>query len=102
MDKMEYNLAFERLVGKRFNTIAKLEHYLTTEFNTLKDVKLDFSYINHEEDFLPDWDLCGLIENDEIYCDLDIYFLYDREQHIYITEVGYDIDMKNNKSIGGF
>ena len=102
MDKMGYNLAFERLVGKRFNTISKLEHYLTTEFNTLKDVKLDFSYINYEEDFLPDWDLCGLVENKEIYCDLDIYFLYDREQHIYITEVGYDINMKNNGLEGGF
>ena len=94
MDKQQYAEKFESLVGKRFDTLAKLEEYLTKEFQTHENVKLDFSYINYEEDFLPDWDLCGLIDNYDIYCDLDIYFLYDREQHLYITEVGYDIDMK--------
>ena len=95
MTKQEYAEKFEELVGKRFHTLAELEDYLTDEFKTIEKVKLDFSYINYEEDFLPDWDLCGLVEDYDIYCDLDIYFLYDREQRLYITEVGYDIDMKS-------
>ena len=99
MTKQEYAEKFEDLVGKRFHTLAELEDYLTNEFKTIEKVKLDFSYINYEEDFLPDWDLCGLIENYDVYCDLDIYFLYDRKQQLYITEVGYDIDLKSEHMV---
>lgn len=97
MNKEQYAMKFEELVGKRFDTLAKMEQYITNEFHTTERFKCDFSYINFEEDFLQDWDLCGLVENDEVYCDIDIYFLYDREQHIYITEVGYEIDIKKGE-----
>lgn len=93
MTKQEYAEKFEDLVGKRFRTIAELENYIHKKFNNKHRTRFDFSYINYEEDFTPDWDLCTYIENDEMSCDLDVYFLYDREQRIYITEVGYEIEM---------
>jgi hypothetical protein len=93
MTKQEYAEMFEKLVGKRFKTLAELEEYVEYKTKSNKKVRFDFSYINYEEDFLADWDLCTYIENDEVSCDLDVYFLYDRYQYVYITEVGYEINM---------
>lgn len=93
MTKQEYAEQFEGFVGKRFKTIEELEEFVKCIIKSEERVRFDFSYINYEEDFLADWDLCTYIKNDEMCCDLDVYFLYDRYQYIYITEVGYEIEM---------
>lgn len=97
MTKQEYAEMFEKLVGKRFKTLAELEEYVEHKTKSNKKVRFDFSYINYEEDFLADWDICTYIDNKDMCCDLDVYFLYDRYQYVYITEVGYDIDMKKDE-----
>lgn len=96
--KSDYIEKFESLVNKRFETLEKLEKYLIKEFKPINELKLEFSYNNYEKDFPHDWNILCLIENIDIYCDLDIYFLYDRYQNLYITEVGYEFSMNDNKN----
>ena len=93
MNKQQYIEEFERFVHKRFKSKKDLEQYLQKHFNTTNKVKLEFASMQ-EKDFLHDYNLICLIENNEIFCDLDIYFLYDKHKYLYITEVGCEIDMK--------
>lgn len=98
MNKYEYIAILEDFVGRRFDTVKELETVLTKKLNLEKKIKLDFSSINWERDFLADWNFCGSFEQDDIYCQFDIYFLYDREQNLYITEVGYEFELRRTKN----
>jgi hypothetical protein len=84
--------ALENLVGRRFETIAKLESYLTEYLASDKPIKLEYASQNYESDHTPDWNLISNCENEFVFCDFDIYFLYDRYNTLYITEVGYEFE----------
>ena len=84
--------ALEKLVGRRFETIAKLESYLTEYLASDKPIKLEYASQNHESDHTADWNLIANCENEFVFCDFDIYFLYDRYNNLYITEVGYEFE----------
>lgn len=88
----EFAKKLKKLVGRRFETIGALEECLTEYFETTKKVQLDFAYQNWESDHTCDWNLICCIETEFIYCDTDIYFLWDRENRLYITEVGYEFN----------
>jgi hypothetical protein len=84
--------ALENLVGRRFETIEKLNEFLTEYLASDKPIKLDFAYQNDERDHTTDWNLIANCENEFVFCDFDIYFLYDRYNNLYITEVGYEFE----------
>ena len=84
--------ALENLVGRRFETIEKLNEFLTEYLASNKPIKLDFAYQNNESDHTVDWNLIANCENEFVFCDFDIYFLYDRYNNLYITEVGYEFE----------
>lgn len=88
--KKDYIKRFENLVGRRFETLGKLEKHLTQYLQADNEIRLDFSEQNYEIEHTSDWNLIGRLENDFISCDFDIYFLWDRGNNLYITEVGYD------------
>lgn len=98
MDKTRYEKKketiqkLEKLVGRRFETIAKLESYLTEYLESDKPIKFDFSYQNYEIDHTADWNLIANCENEFVFCDFGIYFLYDRYNNLYVTEVGYEFE----------
>lgn len=90
--KKDYTKRFEHLVGQRFQTLSELENYLQKYLQSDNEIRLDFSTQNYELDHTADWNLVGYMENGFISCDFDIYFLWDREQNLYITEVGYEFN----------
>ena len=79
----------ENYVGKRFNSLRFLEEDLSKSLRSKKDIKLSYSSQNYETEHTPDWNLIGSVDSEEVFCDFDIYFLYDRHKNLYITEVGY-------------
>ena len=82
----------ENLVGRRFESIDTLKEFLTDYCQASNKVDIDFASQNWEEDHTCDWNLICNIENEFIFCDIDIYFLLDRENRLYITEVGYEFN----------
>ena len=84
--------ALENLVGRRFETIGILENYLTEYLASDKPIILDFAHQNYESDHTADWNLIANCKNEFVFCDFDIYFLLDRENRLYITEVGYEFE----------
>jgi hypothetical protein len=98
MDKTRYEKKketiqkLEKLVGRRFETITKLENYLTEYLASDKPIKLDFAYQNYESDHTADWNLIANCENEFVFCDFDVYFLYDRYDNLHITEIGYEFE----------
>lgn len=88
--KNKYIEKLENLVGRRFDYIADLEKHLTSLLQAREPIKLYFATQNYESDHTVDWNLVGSFVNDEIFCDFDIYFLYDRYNNLHITEVGYE------------
>jgi hypothetical protein len=84
--------ALEKLAGRRFETIEKLNEFLTEYLASDKPIKLEFAYQNYESDHTADWNLIANCENEFVFCDFDIYFLYDRYSNLYITEVGYEFE----------
>ena len=98
MDKIRYEKGketiqkLEKLVGRRFETIEKLNEFLTEYLASDKPIKLEFAYQNNEIEHTADWNLIANCENEFVFCDFDIYFLYDRYNNLYITEVGYEFE----------
>lgn len=88
----EFAQKLENLVGRRFETIGTLNEFLTDYLLSKNPINLDFAYQNWESDHTFDFNLIGECETELVYCDIDIYFLWDRENRLYITEVGYEFN----------
>lgn len=84
--------ALEKLVGRRFETIEKLNEFLTGYLASDKPIKLEYASQNYESEHTADWNLIANCENEFVFCDFDIYFLYDRYNNLYITEVSYEFE----------
>ena len=91
-NQKEFAQKLENLVGRRFETLQKLNEYLTEYLKAHTPIYLEFTDNNWESDHTPDFNLIGCCETDLVFCDIDIYFLWDRENNLYITEVGYEFD----------
>jgi hypothetical protein len=85
-------MELECLVGKRFETLGALRDYLIDTLKPTRPLEMEFASQNYEIGHTPDWNLVGNIENDDIFCDFDIYFLFDRENNLYVTEVWYEFE----------
>lgn len=88
----EFAEKLENLVGRRFETIQALNDFLKDYLGSKDNISLEFAYQNWESEHTPDFNLIGCCETDLVYCDIDIYFLWDRESSLYITEVGYEFN----------
>ncbi len=79
---------FTNMEHMRFNDLKHIKTYLQNHFVGAK-INLNFkSYI--EDDYFPsDFEIICSIQNDGKYLiDLDLYYLYDRKNMLYITETG--------------
>lgn len=72
----------ENIIHRRFANKKDLENYLTTYFCTTVKIN-DFE---GELNFIEDNHLVGTIKN----YDIDIWYLKDNENQLYITEVGWE------------
>ena len=88
----EFAQKLEKLVGRRFETIQALNDFLKDYLGSKDNIHLELAYQNWEREHTPDFNLIGCCETDLVYCDIDIYFLWDRENNLYITEVGYEFN----------
>ena len=92
MTKDYYIETINGMVGKRFETLGALNYYIKKYLKVGENFSMDFSSQNYENAHSCDWELISLIENEDVYCHLDIYFLWDRYNNLYITEVGYEFE----------
>lgn len=74
----------ESLVNDRFESVERIEQ----ELYSLFEVPIKLEHVYYEESF--DHNLIGTIETNDIFVDIDIYFLNDKQDNFYITEVGYE------------
>lgn len=88
----EFAQKLENLVCRRFETIGALNEFLTDYLGSKDNIDLEFAYQNWEIDHTCDFNLICECETELVYCDIDIYFLWDRENRLYITEVGYEFN----------
>lgn len=85
--KNEFEKKIKQLKTRRYRNLRDLESFLTTLLNTKEPIWLEHSNQNYEADHTPDWNVIGHYENKYIFCDFDIYFLYDRYSEILVTEI---------------
>lgn len=90
----------EFVLHKRFETIEELSELIDKQENWVdctdvfshKVFMLEDISQNDEENCLHDYNLAGEFDGKDIYCDLDIYYLIDRQGNYYITEIGYNFE----------
>lgn len=85
--------------------IDKLENLVLMRFKNLKEIKLELKQIfpklnldgckktKYSDEFEQDFIYIGNLNNKEnIYCDFDIYYIFDNAKNLVITEVGYEFE----------
>ena len=79
---------FTSMEQKRFDDLEDIKQYLKKQFKGAKVILNFKSYV--DDDFFPnDYEIvCEIQKDDEYLIDLDLYFLYDRKNMLYITEFG--------------
>ena len=85
MNKKEAVNYMESIVHYRFQNLQDLQAKLKDLFEVfvlLEQGYLDKAYYDNY--------LVGLIERNDLFIDIDIYYLKDNKDNYYITEVGYD------------
>ena len=79
---------FTNMEQKRFNNLDEIKVYLATYFKGAK-VILNFKSYTDCDFFPSDYEIiCEIQKEDDYLIDLDLYFLYDRKNMLYITEFG--------------
>lgn len=86
---------FDKILAHRFKDIQELQEKIDdVQFwvdgeDVLQHSKIEIEDISDYHDYLHDYNLCCVFETNSFYCDLDIYYLIDRQGNLYITEIGY-------------
>ncbi len=82
---------FTYIERKRFNDLADLKQYLE---NVFENSKIDLSFKSYQDDdyFSNDYEIIIEIKLDDCLIDLDLYYLYDRRNMLYITEFGFEVE----------
>jgi hypothetical protein len=84
----------ESLVFSRF-TVETLEAKINNEYNS--NIKLELHSELEGDDERTDFNLIGVLEFKDVFCDVDVYFLPMRcngfdGSNIMVTEVGYEFE----------
>jgi hypothetical protein len=85
MDRQQAITYMESIVFHRFQDLQELQAKLKELFEI--SVPLEQGYL--DKAYYDNY-LVGLIERDDLFIDIDIYYLKDNKDNYYITEVGYE------------
>ena len=93
------DLFFTWMVYRRFKSIKAIKsafnrHLINNDF-ILENFTLERASKGHEED-LQDYNLIGHYEDDDIYVNIDIYYLLDRDGQCFIT--GKSLEFEEDKN----
>ena len=90
LENKEFQDYFNSMEQMRFKDLGDIKEYLRKFF---VDAKIDLYFKSYEDDdFFPnDYEIvCEIYKENNYLLDLDLYFLYDRRNMIYITEHGVE------------
>lgn len=86
------------VLHKRFRNIKELQNCIDKQENWIDDAdifahhKFILEDISDKYEDLPDFNIIGEFNGEYVYCNLDIYYLVDRQGYYYITEIGFDFE----------
>jgi hypothetical protein len=89
IENKEWIKIFTDMEQRRFSSLEHIKNFLSDKFPK-SNISLGFKDYEDDDYFPNDYKIVCEIQGEDYLIDLDLYFLYDRKNMIYITEFGVE------------